>query len=433
MGEVLLLVGLQWGDEGKGKVIDALAERFEVVIRFQGGANAGHSVQIGEEKFVLHLVPTGILHPGALSIIGNGVVVDPAALLEEIAGLKERGVKVAENLALSDRAHVVMPHHKLLDKAKESARGSNRLGTTGRGIGPCYADKAARCGIRFAEMMEPDLFRARLDALLDIYNPVLEKVYGLEALDRDAIYNEYRGYAEELRPYVRDTVPLVQEALEDGRGILLEGAQGSLLDIEFGTYPFVTSSDVIAGASAGTGIPPTRIDRVMGLAKAYCSRVGAGPFPTEQDNAVGETIRSTIEEHGGREYGATTGRARRCGWLDGVALRHTARLTGAGSLAVSVLDVLSAFETVKVCTAYRLNGQMLRAFPANAQALARVEPVYEELEGWQCDISEATSWGDLPGAARRYLRFVESLAGAPVEFVSVGPERTQVIERGPDE
>jgi adenylosuccinate synthase len=430
MGEVLLLVGLQWGDEGKGKIIDTLAERFDVVIRFQGGANAGHSVQIGDEKFVLHLVPTGILRPDALSVVGNGVVVDPGALLEEIRALKERGVKVAENLAVSDRAHVVMPHHKMLDRASESALGKRKIGTTGRGIGPCYADKASRCGIRFAEMMEPDLFRDRLEGLLAVYNPLLEKVYGLEPLEADAIYEEYCGYAEGLRAYVRDTVTLVQEALGAGRSILLEGAQGSLLDVEFGTYPFVTSSDVIAGASAGTGIPPTRIDRVIGLAKAYCSRVGAGPFPTEQDNEVAETIRTTIEEHGGREYGATTGRARRCGWLDGVALRHTARLSGAGSLAVSVLDVLGAFETIKVCTAYRLDGRELRSFPASARTLERVEPVYRDMEGWQCEVSDVTSWADLPARARRYLELVEELAGAPVEFVSVGPERTQVIERG---
>ena len=429
MGKTLLLVGLQWGDEGKGKVIDTLAARSDVVIRFQGGANAGHTVVIGAEEFVLHLVPTGILRPEALCIMGNGMVVDPAALIEEIEGLRARGVKVAENLVLSDRAHVVLPHHKRLEQAREAARGKARIGTTGRGIGPCYADKASRDGIRFCDLMTPDVFRARLEAALDIQNPVLEKAYGGEPVDCNAVCEEYMAYADQLRPHVRDTIALVHEALEGGKDILLEGAQGSLLDLDFGTYPFVTSSSVAVGASAGTGIPPTRIDAVIGLAKAYCSRVGTGPFPTEQDNHVGETIRRTMEDHGGREYGATTGRQRRCGWLDGVALRHTARLTGVGSIGVSALDVLGAFETLKVCTAYRLDGEVVREFPASADELARAEPVYEDLEGWQCEIGGARSWAELPAAAREYLRRVEALAGAPVEFVSVGPERSQVIRR----
>lgn len=429
MGQTLLLVGLQWGDEGKGKVIDALCERFDVVIRFQGGANAGHTVHIGREEFILHLVPTGILHPEALCIIGNGVVVDPPGLLKEIAGLRERGIKVAENLVVSDRAHVVLPHHKALDRAREASRGKDRIGTTGSGIGPCYADKASRDGIRLADMLEPELFRVRLGALMDRSNRILENVHGAEALDCDAVYEEYRGHAEELRPHVQDTIPLVHGALNDGKNILLEGAQGSLLDLDFGTYPFVTSSEVIGGAAVGTGIPPARIDRVIGLAKAYCSRVGAGPFPTEQDNEVGETIRRTIERAGGREYGATTGRQRRCGWLDGVALRYTAGLAGVNSIAVSVLDVLGAFETVKVCTGYVVDGRELDGFPASPTVLAQVEPVYEELEGWQSDISGATSWEELPPQARSYLEFVQELAGAPVEFVSVGPDRSQVIER----
>ncbi len=433
MAETLLLVGLQWGDEGKGKVIDALAADYDVVVRFQGGANAGHTVHIDREEFVLHLVPTGILRPDALCIMGNGMVVDPALLVDEIAGLRERCVKVEENLVLSDRAHVVLPHHKLLDRVKESSRGQGKIGTTGRGIGPCYADKAARCGIRFAEMMDPDAFRERLDALMAIQNKILQNVYGAEPLDVDGIYEEYRGYAEQLGPHVRDALPLLHQALEDGRNILLEGAQGSLLDLDFGTYPFVTSSGVISGAPAGTGIPATRIDRVMGLAKAYCSRVGTGPFPTEQDNDVGETIRQTMEEHGGREYGATTGRQRRCGWLDGVALRHTARLSGARSIAVSALDVLGAFETVRVCTAYEVDGGATESFPASADVLARARPVYRDFEGWQCDISGARSWADLPAQARDYLSFIERLTGAPVGFVSVGPERKQVIERKTDE
>jgi len=432
MGETLLLVGLQWGDEGKGKVIDALSERFDVVARFQGGANAGHTVHIGGEEFVLHLVPTGILRPGALCVMGNGMVVDPRALVEEIDGLLERGVEVADNLRISDRAHVVMPHHKALDAAKESRRGRDRIGTTGRGIGPCYADKASRCGIRFAEMLEPDRFRARLEPLMELNNRILEKVYGAEALDCEAVYEEYCAYAERLRPYITDTVPLMHRALDEGRNILLEGAQGCLLDVEFGTYPFVTSSDVLAGAAAGTGIPPNRIDRVIGLAKAYCSRVGTGPFPTEQDNEIGETIRSTIEKAGGREYGATTGRQRRCGWLDAVALRHTARLAGVNSIAVSVLDVLGAFETIKVCTRYRLDGVEVETFPASADALEQVEPLYEELPGWSCDIAHVRSWDELPAQARAYLDMMARAAGAPVEFVSIGPDREQLIRRQPN-
>ena len=429
MGQTLQLVGLQWGDEGKGKVIDALAGRFDVVIRFQGGANAGHTVHVGEEEFVLHLVPTGILRPEALSILGNGMVIDPAGLLAEIEGLRRRGVKVAENLVVSDRAHVVLPHHKLLDQVREKARGGGRLGTTGSGIGPCYADKASRDGIRFCDLMDPEAFRERLEALMATQNRILERVHGVEPLDCDAICEEYAAYADGLRPYVRDTVPLIHQALAEDRNILLEGAQGSLLDVDFGTYPFVTSSPVLSGASTGTGIPPSRIDRVLGLAKAYCSRVGTGPFPTEQDNEIGETIRRTIDRHGGREYGATTGRRRRCGWLDGVALRYTARLSGADSLAVSVLDVLGAFDTIKVCTAYKVDGRTLTEFPSDARTLARVEPVYRELEGWRCDISAAGRWDELPAQAREYLHFIEELAGAPVEFVSVGPNRTQVIER----
>jgi adenylosuccinate synthase len=429
MSETLLLVGLQWGDEGKGKVIDALSSRYEIVARFQGGANAGHTVQIDDEKFVLHLVPSGILHSGTLCIVGNGLVVDPGGLLEEIDGLRERGVEVGDNLAVSDRAHVVMPHHKIMDKASESERGEGKIGTTGRGIGPCYADKAARCGIRFAEMMNPDVFRERLEALMDVKNRMLTDIYGLDPLDVDEVYEEYRGHAERLRPFVKDTVPIIHEALREGRSILLEGAQGSLLDLNFGTYPYVTSSPVVAGGGAvGTGIPPTRIDRVMGVAKSYCSRVGEGPFPTEQDNEIGELIRER-----GQEFGSTTGRPRRCGWLDGVALRHTTALNGVGALAVGLLDVLSAFETIKVCTSYRVDGKKLEHFPASLETLGAVEPVYEEFPGWQCDITDITEWEDLPVEAQKYLKAIEQMAGAPVEFVSVGPDRTQVIERKGDD
>jgi adenylosuccinate synthase len=425
MGETLVLVGLQWGDEGKGKVIDTLSGRFDVVVRFQGGANAGHTVQIEGEKFVLHVVPSGILHSSTQCIIGNGVVADPAGLLEEIEGLRSRGIRVDDNLALSDRAHVVLPHHKLLDKCSESALGQSRIGTTGRGIGPCYADKASRRGIRFAEMMDPAVFRRRLDAVLAHQNPIIEKVYGQQPLDADAIFEEYSGYAEQLRPFVKDTVSLVHEALDAGRNVLMEGAQGFMLDLNFGTYPFVTSSMVATGGAAvGSGIPPTRIDRIIGLVKAYCTRVGAGPFPTEQDNEVGEELRRR-----GNEYGSTTGRPRRCGWLDGVALKHASKVNGVTGLAVGLLDVLASFETLKVCTTYRVDGRELDAFPADTEALQKVEPVYEEFPGWMCDVSQARTWQDLPERARQYLQAIEGIAGVPVDIVSVGPDRKQVIER----
>ena len=429
MGENLLVVGLQWGDEGKGKIIDALCDRFDVIVRFQGGANAGHTVHVDGEKFVLHLIPSGILRPGKLCIIGNGVVVDPKALVEEIQGLQSRGIRVGEALALSSRAHVVFPYHKLLDQSNERSRGEEKIGTTGRGIGPCYADKAARCGIRFAEMLQPDLFREKLAAVLAVKNSILSKVYGVETLDYEALYEEYCGYADTLRPYVKDTLDLIAAALRSNKSTLLEGAQGTMLDINFGTYPYVTSSDVVAGgATIGSGIAPRYIDRVLGVVKAYCSRVGAGPFPTEQDNDVGERMRQ-----GGNEYGSTTGRPRRCGWLDGVALRHAARVNGADAIAVMLLDVLSQFEKLKICVSYKVDGRSLSSFPADLRTLQQVEPVYEELDGWKCDISNINSWDELPQKTRDYLGIVEELAEARVETASVGPDRMQTVRRGPRE
>jgi len=427
MAQNLVVVGLQWGDEGKGKVIDVLSDRFDLIVRFQGGANAGHTVQIRDEKFILHLIPSGILRPGKTCIIGNGVVVDPECLLEEMDALIARGVDMG-GLVISDRAHVVLPYHKMLDALREEALAEKKIQTTRRGIGPCYADKAARCGLRFVEMMDPDRFRAKLEQLVAMKNKELTAVYGAEPLDFEELYERYSGFAERLRPYVRDAVPLIHDALRQGRSILLEGAQGTMLDVNFGTYPYVTSSNVCAGGAAvGTGIPPRRIDKVMGVVKAYCSRVGGGPFPTEQDNEVGETMRRL-----GHEYGSTTGRPRRCGWLDGVALRHAASVNGPDSLAVMVMDVLSAFAKLKICVAYKLDGRLLRSFPADAETLARVEPVYEELEGWQCDISGARTLDELPRAARDYLAAIEEIAGTPVEMVSVGPNRRQLVRASPD-
>jgi len=424
MGNTTLLIGLHWGDEGKGKIIDVLAAQAKLVIRFQGGANAGHTVHSGGEKYVLHLIPSGILHPDAVCIVGNGVVVDPESLVSEIEGLQARNVKVAENLIISNRAHVVLSVHKLLDKVREEARGSDRIGTTGRGIGPCHADKVARRGIRLAEFIDPKVFRQRLDVLLAEHNAVLEKVYGQTPLDADELFAQYAPIADKLRPFVKDALPIIHGALARDDSILLEGAQGSLLDINFGTYPFVTSSEVIGGAPAGAGIPAGRINHVLGVVKAYCTRVGAGPLPTEQDNAIGERIREI-----GNEYGATTGRPRRCGWLDCVALRHSVQLSGVDTAAVMLLDVLSAFDTLKICTGYLLDGQPLAGFPASIDELERVEPVYEEHPGWNCDITGVRTWDDLPKNARAYLAAVERHGGARVGIVSVGPDREQTIQR----
>ena len=425
MAENMLVVGLQWGDEGKGKIIDVLAERYDVIIRFQGGANAGHTVQIGDEKFVLHLIPSGILRPGKLCIIGNGVVVDPECLLEEIDNLEARGISVEGSLVVSDRAHVVMPYHKMLDRLQEEGLGSKKIQTTGCGIGPCYADKAARRGLRFAEMMSAHSLRRRLEELLAIKNRELSQLYGAEPLDIEALYERHKSYAERLRPLVRDTLPLINQVLRDRKSILLEGAQGTMLDIDFGTYPYVTSSNAAAGgALVGTGIPPGRINRVLGIVKAYCSRVGGGPFPTEQDNEVGKLMRER-----GHEYGSTTGRARRCGWLDAVALRHAVCVNGPNGIALMLLDVLSAFRKLKICVAYKLNGQVVKDFPADPQAVAQAEPVYEELDGWQTDICSARTSEEMPRAARDYVATVEDVVGTSVEMVSVGPERVQIIRR----
>lgn len=429
MGENLLVLGLQWGDEGKGKVIDALSERYDIVMRFQGGANAGHTVHVGDEKFVLHLLPSGILRPGKLCVIGNGVVVDPECLLQEVDALAERNIEVSgKNLVLSDRAHLVLPHHKLMDGLQERALGRRKIGTTGRGIGPCYADKASRRGLRVADMMHTDAFSSKFRDLIALKNDELTLLYGAEPMDADELCGRYLAYGERIRPYVQDTLPLIAGALRDGRSILLEGAQGTMLDVDFGTYPFVTSSNVTAGgATIGTGLPPSRIDRVLGVAKAYCSRVGEGPFPTEQDNETGEHIRER-----GHEYGSTTGRPRRCGWLDGVALKHAVAVNGVDSLALMLMDVLSEMETLKICVAYGLDGRRLEHLPADAESLGRARPIYEEFEGWRTDVSGARSLDELPAEARQYVSAVEAVAGVRVDIVSVGPERSQIARRTAD-
>jgi adenylosuccinate synthase len=398
-------------------------------MRFQGGANAGHTVRIGGEKFTLHLMPSGILREGKLCVIGNGVVVDPECLLQEIQELKKHGVQVDGRLVVSDRAHVVMPYHKTLDLLQESALAKNRkIQTTGRGIGPCYADKVARRGVRMGELVRPTALRRKLEDVLPLKNKELTRVYGGKAVRLDSLCRQYSEYGRKLRPYVQDTLPLVAEALARGDSILLEGAQGAMLDVEFGTYPFVTSSNVSAGGAAiGAGIPPGRIDRVLGVVKAYCSRVGGGPFPSEQTNMIGQMLRER-----GEEYGSTTGRPRRCGWLDCVALRHAVAVNGAESIALTGLPVLSAMATLQVCVAYKLNGKTLQTFPADAETLERVKPVYEKLPGWQTDISGARTMEELPRACRDYIALIEEKTGVQVEMASVGRERGQIVRRPPN-
>jgi len=419
----LCVVGLQWGDEAKGKIVDALAERFDVVVRYQGGSNAGHTVVRDGEKFVFHLIPCGILRPDKVCVIGNGVVVDPGQLLEEIEDLRRRGVKVADNLAVSDRAHVVFPYHKLQDALQEGDPGTRKIGTTGRGIGPCYADKASRTGIRMGEMLNRDTFARKLRANVEMKNRLLQALYGAEPISWEEIFEEYAGYAERLRPFVRDTVSLLSEAMGAGKRLLFEGAQGALLDLDFGTYPYITSSSAsTGGVSIGTGLPPRAVGRVLGVVKAYCTRVGEGPFPTELPDAANERLRRR-----GMEFGATTGRPRRCGWFDAVAVHHTIGVCGADEVALTKLDVLSGLETIQVAVDYRCDGHLLRRPPADAEALAACRPTYRTFAGWDQDISSCRAFGDLPENARTYVRGLEELLGVKVSAISVGEAREALI------
>ena len=430
------VVGLQWGDEGKGKIVDWLAEDFDVVVRYNGGANAGHSVVLGDARYALHLVPCGILRPATLNVIGNGVVVDPVVLCEEIGGLTTRGVLVGDNLRISDRAHVVFPYHKLADGLMEAAMAAaageaRKIGTTGRGIGPCYADKATRTtAIRMGDLYQPAALRAKLRLIATVKNAMLGALaeatgQPFERIDPDRLADEFLGYAERLRPHVADTASLLHGAMAAGRRILCEGGNGSLLDVDHGSYPYVTSSSTTSlGIYPGTGIPGGRVGRIVGIVKAYTTRVGSGPFPTEQPNELGQYLRER-----GREYGTTTGRPRRCGWLDLVAVRHTARLNGATELAMMHLDVLAGLDTLHVCTAYRHAGRVLDAFPASAAVLDEVVPVYETVPGFAEDVTACRRFDDLPAAARDYIALIEHIAGVPVSMVSVGPERGQTLVR----
>jgi len=423
---VLVVVGAQWGDEGKGGIVDHLAARAAVVARYQGGTNAGHTVVNDQGTFRLHLVPSGIFDPRVTCIIGTGVVVDPCELLEEIDQLTARGVSV-DRLFVSDRAHVVLPYHPLLDALEEEARGAANLGTTRRGIGPAYADKVSRIGLRVCDLIEPADLRERIGELVRRKNRVLSMIYGAASLDASAIYEEYRAYGERLKPHVADTSLLLQASIRRRENVLLEGAQATLLDLDHGTYPFVTSSSPSAGgACVGLGIGPTVIDRVIGIFKAYITRVGAGPFPTELTDSIGEQIREI-----GQEYGTTTGRPRRCGWFDAVVARYSVRVNGMQAAAITKLDVLDSLPTVRVCTGYRLDGEVVDTLPANLARYARCEPIWEELPGWQTSTGAARSLADLPTNARRYLDRLTELIECPIEIVSVGEHRRQTIVIAP--
>jgi adenylosuccinate synthase len=404
--------------------VDLLSPDADIIVRFQGGHNAGHTVVVGADQFVLHLVPSGVLHRGKIGMIGNGVVIDPAALLEEIDALKARGVDLGGRLFVSDRAHLIMPYHKAIDKESEKTKGARKIGTTGRGIGPTYADKMARVGLRVADLLDPDLFKQKLTTSLTDMNYLLGRLYGVKGFDLDSVYQSYLGYATRLRPYIADTAILLHDAVAAGRRVLFEGAQGTLLDVDHGTYPFVTSSSAtIGGALIGSGIGPKGIDRVMGVAKAYSTRVGEGPFPTELlDDQGGAELRAK-----GQEFGATTGRPRRCGWFDAVVVRYAVRLNGLSALAITKLDVLDDSPDIKVCTGYRLNGQPVNTVPAVSEHFARCEPIYETLPGWKQPTAGITRYEELPENARRYLERISQLAGCPVDVISTGSKRDQTI------
>ncbi|MFH0846950.1 MAG: adenylosuccinate synthase [Chloroflexota bacterium] len=423
---VIVLVGAQWGDEGKGKIIDLIAEKVKAVVRFSGGDNAGHTVVNPYGKIALHLVPSGIFWPHTVCVIGNGVAVNPGVLLEEIENLRKLGVDMSR-LCVSDRAHVIMPYHVLLDGIEDRARGSKAVGTTGRGIGPVFSDKVARRGIRMGELLDKTVFREKLKTALEFKNELLTKVYSVEPLSFDQIYREYTEYAEKLRPYVCEATVLLNEILDRGENVLLEGAQGTLLDPDFGTYPFTTSSSpIVAGGLLGSGIPPTRISHIIGIVKAYCTRVGGGPFPTELTDKIGEDIRERAHE-----FGATTGRPRRCGWFDAVATRYSTRLNGFTTAALTRLDILDVFKTVKVCVAYKLKSKVITHFPANVSDVEKCEPVYEELPGWLEPTSHIRDYAKMPAKARAYIKRLEELIGCEFSLISIGPARDESIYKAP--
>lgn len=416
----VVVVGTQWGDEGKGKITDFLSENAEVIARYQGGDNAGHTIRFDGVTYKLHLIPSGIFYKEKISVIGNGVVVNPKSLVEELKYLHDHGV-VTDNLRISDRAHVILPYHILLDQLQEDSKGDQKIGTTIKGIGPCYMDKAARVGIRIADLLDKEIFEERLKINLQEKNRVFMRMYDHAPLEFDDIFEEYYQYGQEIKKYVTDTSVILNDALDNGRRVLFEGAQGVMLDIDQGTYPFVTSSNPVAGGvTIGSGVGPSKINKVVGVCKAYTSRVGDGPFPTELLDEIGNQIREV-----GHEYGTTTGRPRRVGWFDTVVMRHSKRVSGITNLSLNSIDVLTGLETVKICTAYELDGKLIYHYPASLKELSRCKPVYEELPGWTEDITHCKTLAELPENARNYVHRVSELVNVRISTFSVGPDRTQ--------
>ncbi len=425
MMSALVVLGAQWGDEGKGKITDYLAKKADIVSRYQGGDNAGHTVEIGDKRYKLHLIPSGIFYSDKKAVVGNGVVINPKALLKEIKYLNDLGVST-DNLKISDRAHIILPYHIMLDKLAEEKRGKSKIGTTVKGIGPCYKDKVERIGLRMCDIFDEDSFKDKLKHNIRLKNEIIEKLYNKQGLNEDEVINEYMEYLEQIKPYITDTSVLTNKAITEGKKVLFEGAQGTLLDIDFGTYPYLTSSHPITGGVAiGTGINPFSLKKALGVVKAYTTRVGKGPFPTELFDTVGEHIREK-----GCEYGTTTGRPRRCGWLDSVMLKYSARINGLTSLALTKLDTLGGFEKIKICIGYELNGEMTYDFPASLNTLSKCKPVYEELKGWsEEEIIGVQAFDELPSNAKKYINRVEELSGVSVDIVSIGPKRSETIVR----
>ncbi|GAB6137176.1 adenylosuccinate synthase [Halanaerobaculum tunisiense] len=417
-----VVIGTQWGDEGKGKLTDLISEDADLVVRYQGGNNAGHTVVVEDTEYKLHLIPSGVLYEDTTCVIGNGVVVDPQVLIEELDYLADKGVEVT-NLYISSKAHLIMPYHKMLDQAEEVRKGNDKIGTTGKGIGPVYKDKIGRLGIRVEDLLDQEQFTAKVEEAVELKNLILDKVYGLDTLDATEIIEEYLGYAQQIKDYVADTSVLVNQAIDNGQAVLFEGAQGTLLDIDHGTYPYVTSSNPTAGGVCnGVGVGPTKLDQALGVVKAYTTRVGEGPFPTELTEATGEQLREK-----GAEFGTTTGRPRRCGWFDAVIVKYAARVNGLTSLAVTKLDVLDGLEEIKICTGYRYQGELLTEFPTNHKILQECTPVYETLPGWQEDTSQIKEYDNLPANAQQYLARICELTGVKLGVLSVGPKRSETM------
>jgi adenylosuccinate synthase len=419
----LVVVGAQWGDEGKGKIVDLLCEHFDIVARYQGGHNAGHTIKVGERTFVLHLIPSGIVHPDKVSVIGNGLVVDPQALLDEINQLRSLDIKVTpERLRLSERAHIILPYHRAIEAVMEQQQGDRRVGTTMRGIGPAYVAKVGRHGLRVGDLLEADLLREKIHFNVAYANRLLQ-AFGADLFDEDSLYASYRGFGQQIAPYVTDTISFLNAAISQGRSVLFEGAQGVMLDLDFGTYPYVTSSTTVAaGAAAGTGVPPGRLTSVIGVMKAYTTRVGEGPFPTELKEETGRLLQQR-----GAEVGASTGRVRRCGWFDSVAVRYAVMVNGFDALVVTKLDILDVFDEIKICTGYRFRGERLTEYPYSHRVLEQCEPIYESVPGWTSSTSGLTQYEDLPPPARDYVARLSELVGCPVSLISTGASRTETI------